>query len=190
MVWTRVAWAAGGYLAGTFPSTLIVAKAKRATGILAAAQRASGESDPHILLAKHVGVAWAIVAGTMDVLKAFFYVLAGRHWGHLPDAWLSLTGVAVVLGHSYPPFARRMAGRGLAAMAGVLLVLLPIEMTICGVLIVVGGITRMTGLATTVGVASVPVVAAAQRQPGTFVAMGGVLLGLIVIRRLEGVGQV
>ena len=47
MVWTHVAWAAGGYAAGTFPSTLIVAKAKRATGILASAERDSGESDPH-----------------------------------------------------------------------------------------------------------------------------------------------
>ena len=37
MAWTHLAWAAGGYVAGTFPSTWIVARAKRATGLLSAA---------------------------------------------------------------------------------------------------------------------------------------------------------
>jgi len=190
MSWTHLAWVAGGYLAGTFPSTWIVARAKRATGLLSAAGRTSGETDPHILMAKHLGVGWAILAGTMDVLKGFFYVLAGRHWGQLPDVWLALTGVTVVVGHTYPFYARQIAGRGLAAMAGVLLVLLPVEMTICGLLIVAGGITRATGLATTFGVATVPIIAAAQGQPGEFVAMGGAIFAIIMIRRLEGVGQV
>jgi acyl phosphate:glycerol-3-phosphate acyltransferase len=190
VAWTQLAWAAGGYLAGTFPSTWIVARAKRATPILTAAGRRSGETDPHILMAKHLGVGWTALAATLDVVKGFVYILAAREWGHLADPWLALTGVAVVLGHSYPFYARRMAGRGLAAMAGVTLVLLPVEMTICGVLIVIGGVTRTTGLSTTVGIASVPVVAAIQGQPGSFVAMAAAILAIIMIRRLEGVGEV
>ena len=190
MAWTHVTWAAGGYLAGTFPSTWIVARAKRATGLLSAAGRSSGETDPHILMARHLGVGWSALAATLDVVKGFVYVLAAREWGNLPEAWLALTGVAVVVGHSYPFYARRMAGRGLAAMAGVFLVLLPVEMTICGLLIVVGGVTRTTGLATTVGVASVPVVAAVQGQPGSFVAMAAAIFAVILIRRLEGMGDV
>jgi hypothetical protein len=75
-------------------------------------------------------------------------------------------------------------------MAGVFLVLLPVEMTICGLLIVVGGVTRTTGLATTIGTASVPVVAAVQGQPASFVAMGAAIFAVIMIRRLEGVGEV
>ena len=55
MMWTQLGWAAGGYLAGTFPSAWIVARAKGATEILTAAGRSSGESDPHILMAKHLG---------------------------------------------------------------------------------------------------------------------------------------
>jgi glycerol-3-phosphate acyltransferase PlsY len=190
MAWTHLAWAVGGYLAGTFPSTLIVARAKRATSVLSEAGRASGETDPHILMARHLGIGWTVLAATLDVVKGFVYVLTAREWGQLPDAWLSLTGVAVVAGHSYPFYARRMAGRGLAAMAGVFLVLLPVEMTICGLLIVVGGVTRTTGLATTIGTASVPVVAAVQGQPASFVAMGAAIFAVIMIRRLEGVGEV
>jgi glycerol-3-phosphate acyltransferase PlsY len=187
--WTYVAWAAGGYLAGTFPSTWVVAKAKRANEILADAERSSGETDPHILMAKHVGVGWAILAGTMDVVKGFIYIRSAQWWGKLPDSWLALTGVTVVVGHSYPFYLRRMAGRGLAAMSGVLLAILPVEMTICGLVIVLGGVTRTTGFATTVGVASVPVVAAAQGQPGEFVALGGAIVAIIMFRRLEGVGD-
>jgi glycerol-3-phosphate acyltransferase PlsY len=190
MAWTHLAWAGGGYLAGTFPSTWIVARAKHATGVLSAAGRTSGETDPHILMATHLGVGWTVLAATLDVVKGFMYVLAAREWGRLPDPWLALTGVAVVVGHSYPFYAKRMAGRGLAATAGVLLVLLPLEMTICGVLIVVGGVTRTTGLSTTVGIASVPVVAAIQGQPGSFVAMSAAIFAVIMIRRLEGVGEV
>ena len=190
MAGTHLAWAAGGYLAGTFPSTWIVARAKRATWIISAAGRASGETDPHILMARHLGVGWTALATTLDVVKGFVFVLAAREWGRLPEAWLALSGVTVVVGHSYPFYLRRMAGRGLAAMAGVFLFLLPVEMTICGLLIVVGGVTRTTGLATTVGTASVSVVAAVQGQPGSFVAMAAAILAVIMIRRMEGVGEV
>ena len=190
MTWTGVAWAGGGYLAGTFPSTLIVARAKRATTLLSTAGRSSGETDPHILMAKHLGVGWTALAATLDVLKAFVFVLVARQWGHVPDAWLALIGVTLVVGHAYPFYGRQMAGRGLAATAGVLLVLLPWEMTICGLLIVLGGVTRTTGLATTLGLVSVPVVAAVQGQPGAFVAMAAAIVAVIMIRRLEGVGEV
>jgi glycerol-3-phosphate acyltransferase PlsY len=187
---TGVAWAAGGYLAGTFPSAWIVATITRSTSVLTGSGRSSGERDPHILLAKHVGVAWTVVAATLDVLKGFVFVLVARHAGHLDEAWLALTGVAVVLGHCCPFYLREMAGRGLAAAAGVLLVLLPVEMTVCGLLIVMGGIARNTSLATTIGLASVPVIAAVQGQPAQLVAMGGAVLLVIMVRRLEGVGDV
>src|SRR5689334_5371189 len=113
-----IAWAAGGYLAGTLPSTLIVAKAKRAERLIRAAGRTSGEADPHILMARHLGVGWTAVAATMDVLKGMVVLLLARHVGHLEAAWLALSGAAVVAGHSFPFYAQQMAGRGLAAASG------------------------------------------------------------------------
>src|SRR2546430_8405441 len=128
MTWNGVAWAGGAYLAGTIPSTWIVARAKRASGLISASGRSAGETDPHVLMAKHLGVGWTALAATLDVLKGLVLVLAARRWGRLDAAWLALTGVAVVLGHSFPFYARQMAGRGMAAAAGVFLVLLPWEM--------------------------------------------------------------
>jgi glycerol-3-phosphate acyltransferase PlsY len=188
--WTWLAWGAGGYVVGTLPSTLLVARAKRATSLLSAAGRSAGETDPHILMVHHLGVGWTAFAATMDVVKGFVYVLVAGQWGHLDSSWLALAGVAVVIGHAFPFYGREMAGRGLAATAGVYLVLLPIEMVVAGVLIVVGGVTRTTGLATTVAMASVPAVAALQGQPGTLVAMSAAIFAILLIRRLEGVGEV
>lgn len=185
-----LAWAAGGYLAGTFPSTWLVARAKRSSALIAASRRSSGETDAHILMTVHLGVGWMALAATVDVLKGFLWVIAARHWGHLDDGWLAVAGMAVVLGHSFPFYAQQMAGRGLAAAAGVYLALLPWEMVLAGLLIVVGGTFRATGLFTTVGMAVVPVAAAITGQPGAFVAMAVAVFAILVIRRLEGVGAV
>src|SRR5436190_4350588 len=187
MDWAAVLWVVGGYLAGTLPSTLIVARAKRATALVAASHRNAGETDPHILMTKHLGVGWTALAATFDVGKALVFVLGARRWGGLDDSWLALVGVALVVGHSFPFYAREMAGRGMAATAGVYLVLLPIEMVVAGLVIVAGGAARATGIATTIAMAAVPVIAAIQGQPGAFVAMSVAIFAVLMIRRLEGV---
>jgi glycerol-3-phosphate acyltransferase PlsY len=169
---------------------MIVARAKHATTLLSAAGRDSGETDAHILMTKHLGVGWTALAATLDVLKGFIYLLVARHAGHVADSWLALVGVLVVVGHTFPFYARQLAGRGLAGAAGVFLVLLPVEMTIAGILIVIGGATHNTSLSSTIGMGSVPIVAAIQGQPGAFVAMGAAIFAVLMIRRLEGVGAV
>ena len=190
MSWAWLPWAAGGYLAGTLPSTWLVARAKRAKDLISASGRSAGETDAHILMAKHLGVGWTALAATVDVLKGLVYVIAARHWGHLDNGWVALAGVLVVVGHSFPFYAQQMAGRGVAAAAGVYLALLPWEMVVAGLLIVIGGAIRSTSLFTTIGMAAVPVVAALQGQPGEFVAMSAAVLAIIMIRRLEGIGTV
>jgi len=188
--WGRLVWAAGGYLAGTVPSTWLVARAKRASDLISAAGRSAGETDAHILIAQPPGVGWTALAATLDVLKGFVYVIAGREWGHLDNGWLALTGVLVVVGHSFPFYAQQMAGRAIAAAAGVYLALLPWEMVVAGLLVVVGGAIRSSSLFTTIGMGSVPLVAALQGQPGQLVAMAAAVFAVMLIRRLEGIGTV
>jgi glycerol-3-phosphate acyltransferase PlsY len=190
MFWRGLAWGAGGYLAGTFPSAWLVARAKRSSALIAASRRSAGETDAHIMMTLHLGVGWTALAATLDVLKGFMWVVAARHWGRLDDGWLALAGVAVVVGHSFPFFAQQMAGRGLAAASGVYLALLPWAMVVAGLLIVMGGALRSTSLFTTVGMALVPIVAALTGQPGEFVAMSACVFAILMIRRLEGVGSV
>jgi acyl phosphate:glycerol-3-phosphate acyltransferase len=186
----RTGWVIAGYLAGTLPSAWLVATATSARALQAEAGRRAGETDPHVLMVGHLGWGWTILASSADVLKGLLFVLAARELGDLPAGWLAATGVSLVLGHTFPVYLRRWAGRGLAASAGVLLVLLPIEMTVAGVLIVVGYATHRTGILSTVAFVSVPVIAAVQGQPAAFVWMGVAILALLVVRRLEGVTDV
>jgi glycerol-3-phosphate acyltransferase PlsY len=190
VTWSHLAWVAGAYVAGTLPSTWLVSRSRDARNVIAESRRTEGEADAHVLMRDHLGMSWAAVAAVADVLKALLVVLAAREWGHLSDAWLAATGAAVVAGHAFPFYRRAMAGRGVAAAAGVFLVVLPVEMAIAGALIVVGLFLRATSLGTTVGLASVPVAAAARGQPGPFIALALVLFALILGRRLEGVGAV
>ncbi len=186
----RLGWALGGYLIGTVPFALIIARAKRATALVSESRRSAGETDPHMLIWRQLGLLWAIVAGTLDVLKGFLYILAARYWGRLDATWLAATGAAVVVGHSFPFYAREMAGRGLAAASGVSLVLLPVEMAIAGIIILIGGATRTTGLSTTIGFVSIPIIAAFQGQPQPLIFMAAAIFALLMIRRVEGVGAV
>lgn len=183
-------WVLGGYVVGTFPSTYLVARIRRAAAVREAAHRRASEADAHILIEQHLGPGWATLAATADVLKGFLYPLAARRFGGLGPEWLAPVGVAVVVGHGWPPYARQMAGRGLSAASGVLLALLPLEMVVAGVVIVAGIAVRWSGVASTAALASVPAVAAVQGQPGAYVAMGVALLGVVALRRLEGVGEV
>jgi glycerol-3-phosphate acyltransferase PlsY len=183
-------WMAGGYLAGTLPSTWLISRAVGARGVIAAARREAGEADAHVVMGERLGGGWAALAVIMDVAKGMVIPLAARRWGGLPDGWVALTGVAVVVGHGFPFYARWMAGRGLAAAAGVYLVLVPVPMVVAGLTMCLGFVIRQSGLMSTIGFGSVPLFAWIEGQPPAFVAMGLATWLLIVIRRLEGTGEV
>jgi len=188
--WAGVAWVAGGYLAGTLPSAYLVARARGGDRVIAEAGRRAGETDPHMLLTRHVGGGWSAVAATADVLKALAYALGARFLADLEPAWLAVVGVAVVLGHAWPPYLRDLAGRGLAATAGVYLALLPVEMAVLGVAILAGKYVADTAIASTIGLLAVPVIVAARGLPAALVAMTAGLFVLVMLRRIEGVGDV
>ena len=73
----------------------------------------------------------AILAGLLDVAKGALPVLAAR--AAFPgDLWLQiLCGLAAVVGHIFPVFVGFRGGKGINALLGMLLVLLPLEMLIC-----------------------------------------------------------
>ena len=188
--WVGALWVLGAYLAGTLPSTYLVARARHGAAVIAASKRTASESDAHLLITEHLGGGWSALAATLDVGKGLAYSLVAQRFGDVPPLWLALVGVAIVVGHCWPPYARAMAGRGLSAASGVLLALLPIEMVIAGLVIVVGVVFRVTGPASTLALASVPVVAAIRGEPAAYAAMGAAILAVTVLRRLEGVGGV
>jgi glycerol-3-phosphate acyltransferase PlsY len=184
----RILWVLAAYFVGISSAFLIV-HLKGSRAVAQAADRRKSETDARILIRDHIGMGWMVLAATIDVTKAGLFPLAARRFGNLPDSWVALVGFILVMGYAFPLFAKSMAGRGLGAAAGVMLGLVPIPMIIGGLVVGLGVVARRSGPASTVGFAIVPAAAAIQGQPGVFVALSGGLLGIIMLRRLEGVSE-
>jgi glycerol-3-phosphate acyltransferase PlsY len=183
---TVAAWALIGYAAGSFPSTWLVAIAAGKRSVLDRVRRNVGEADAHVLL-QESGGRGATVAAVLDVAKGLAPVIAAAR---LTDPYaVAACSVGAVAGHCWPPFFGRYAGRGLAAAAGAFLGFLPVEMAVAGVVRLVGNAVRAGGLSSTIGYASVPVVAALRGQPAAYVVAGVAINVLIFVRRLEGLGS-
>jgi glycerol-3-phosphate acyltransferase PlsY len=183
----RLAWAMGAYLAGTFPSAYVVARIAGAGQVLSEARAGVSEGDAHVLIEALAGREWGALAAALDVGKALAYALAARYLGDLPPEWLAAVGVLLVAGHVFPFYLRRLAGRGLAAGAGVLLAVVPVALVVAGVIIVIGYVLGTTGPASTLGFALAPFVALATGRKAAIVGMCAALFVLILLRRLVGV---
>jgi glycerol-3-phosphate acyltransferase PlsY len=185
----RVAWVVAGYLVGSFPTTYVLSRARGARTVIAASHRRSSDADAHIVMETHLGAMWAAMAITVDVLKGLGFALAARFLGDLPPPWLATACVAVIVGYTFPPYARDMAGRGIATGSGVTLAVVPVAMVIGGVVILAGNLAKHTGPASTLGFAQVPVTTWLLGEPRAFVWMGVAIFVVILLRRLVGVSE-
>jgi glycerol-3-phosphate acyltransferase PlsY len=183
-----IVWVAVGYVVGTIPSAWIVARLAHATGRLDV-ERTESDRDAHVAIAEELGMAWAIPAATADVVKAFAYILVLREVLVVGPTLVAWAGVAVVVGYAFPFYAERYAGRGLAAASGVLLAAVPAAMIVAGLTIVAGRILRHTGLASTIGMASTPFVAASRGAPAPQILMTIAIFLVVMVRRAEGVSR-
>jgi glycerol-3-phosphate acyltransferase PlsY len=182
----RAAWVVGAYLVGTLPFAYVVARGGGHAEALASARGDSSAGDAHVVLDREMGRAAAVLAAVLDVLKGFLYALAARLAGDLPASWLAGVGVALVAGHCFPFYLRRLAGRGLSCASGVMLALVPLAMVVAGAVIVVGYVMGSTGVASTIGLAAAPAVAALLGQRVPIVAMTAGIFALVLLRRLAG----
>lgn len=183
-----VAWVALAFAAGTIPSPYLLALAARRRDLIAEMRRQDSPGDAHYIVVKGMGRAPGITAIVLDILKgAVPAALAlNAHLSHASVAWV---GVAAVAGHSFAPFVRRAGGRGLTTAAGVSLLIVPNAMVGTGIISLVGTVTKRGGLGTSVGFGLLPVFALAFGYPAPLVWMSLAILGLIWIRRLEGLEE-
>lgn len=145
------------YLLGSVPFGLILAKSFAKVDIKQAGSKSIGatnvlrvvkENDP--VLAKKLAVA----TFACDFLKATLPILALKLSG-FDDNMLWSAGVFAVLGHCFSAYLRLEGGKGVATAAGVMAVLLPIELAI-GLLawFVVGKVFKISSLASLAGLAA------------------------------------
>lgn len=183
-----IAWIAIAFAAGTIPTPYLMALAARRPDVIKEMRRQDSPGDAHFLVVNRISRAAGITAIVLDMAKGFvpalFAVLIENDPG--VSAWV---GVAAVSGHSFAPFLRQTGGRGLTTAAGVSLVIIPRAMVATGLIALAGTILKRGGFGTSIGFSLLPIFAIAFDYPPGLVWGAAGIVGLIMIRRLEGIEE-
>src|SRR3972149_4111421 len=111
------------YLVGSIPTGIVIAKLMGAPDPRTTGSGNIGATN----VGRTAGKAAGIITLIGDILKGFLITsLAFYIFGNSPTA-VSITGLAVFLGHIYPIFLLFKGGKGVATALGVVFEELPIE---------------------------------------------------------------
>lgn len=183
-----VAWIAVAFAAGTTPTPYLLALAARRRDVIAEMRRQDSPGDAHFLVVSRMSRAAGIAAIVLDMVKGFVPALVAVLVDEDPGT-LAWVGVAAVAGHSFAPFLRAAGGRGLTTAAGVSLAIVPRAMIGTGIISLVGTVARRGGFGTSIGFGLLPVFAMLFDYDEALVWMSAGIVGLIMIRRLEGLEE-
>jgi glycerol-3-phosphate acyltransferase PlsY len=162
------------WLLGTFPSALLVARAK-GVDILAEGSGNPGASNVARLLGWRYG---ALVLGA-DFLKGALAAGVGLAVGDRPGAYA--LGAAAVVGHTLPLF--RKGGKGVAAAGGMLVVLFPV--IVAGLFVawvVVARVLKLASIASLLVIVAFPAATAVAGYDAWEVVVLAVMAALLVAR--------
>lgn len=164
------------YMLGTFPSAVMVAKAK-GLDIHAVGSGNPGASN----VARTMGTKYGIFVFLLDALKGAIPAAAGLLANSRPIAYALIA--AAVIGHLFPVTRRLRGGKGAATFGGAIMVMFPVlGLILLGVWILVRRVSGTASLATLVILGGLIVGAAVLGAPAWEIATL-VAIGLIVLAR-------
>jgi glycerol-3-phosphate acyltransferase PlsY len=163
-----------GYLLGSIPSGLLVARAFTGKDVRDVGSGNIGAAN----VSRVGGYRLAAFVLALDALKGAIPVLIGRAVG-LSYAELGGIAGAAVLGHDFSIFLKFKGGKGVATSLGVVLALAPVAGVLAALIwLAVVGISRYSSLASLVALFALPVVIAVSDQPAEYVPL---TLGLALL---------
>ncbi|HCO11764.1 MAG TPA: hypothetical protein DIT19_00870 [Desulfonauticus sp.] len=116
-----VVWWILAYLVGAFPFGLLVAQVFCRLDPRKAGSKNTGATN----IARLCGLKYGLLVLALDLLKGFLPVFAGYYLSNSP--WfLSLTGLASIVGHMYSVYLYGKGGKGVATTLGGYLALFPL----------------------------------------------------------------
>jgi len=179
MSWYAVALIPVGYLLGTFPSALLVARAK-GRDILNEGSGNPGASN----VARVLGWRYGAIVLLADFAKGA--AAAGIGWaaGGRPGAYI--LGCAAVVGHTYP--FRRKGGKGVAAAGGMLVVLFPLIVLALGLVwAFVARVLHKASIASLLIMVAFPVTVWLTGYAGWEVGVIAAVAALLVLRHVPNI---
>ena len=113
------------YLIGSIPTAYIVTWIIKKTDIRRLGDGNVGGKNTFISVGRLVGV----VVSLIDIGKGILSITLARHYS--ASEWvILLAGTCAILGHDFPIFLKFRGGQGMATMAGVFLMLFPLQMAV------------------------------------------------------------
>jgi len=138
MIFARLLWCLGAYLAGSIPTSFVVARVFAGKDLREFGSRNLGATNLYRLM----GWKGAVPAGIFDIAKGAVPVLLAVKY--TTPVWFPLiVGASAVIGHVFSPFVRFKGGKGVATAAGVFLGLAPLS--ILAALVVFGIVVKASG---------------------------------------------
>ena len=167
-----------GYLAGSVPWGVLLARRLRGVDVRAAGSGNIGATNVARVAGRGVGAAVLL----LDALKGALPVALARALVPQDAGLHAAVGMAAVLGHVFPVWLRLRGGKGVATALGVLGVLLPLSaLAAAAVWLTLVLVLRLSSLGSLLGGATAVAVAVVTRPPPEYawftVAMLALLLG-------------
>lgn len=174
-------WALVGYLAGSIPGGVLIA---RAMGLGDLRQIGSGNIGATNVLRTGNKRA-AVLTLLFDGGKGVVAVLAARALAGEDAA--QIAALAAFIGHCFPVWLRFRGGKGVATYFGIVLALVwPMGLAACALWLVVAALTRYSSLAALVTAGWLPIIMAVTGFANTL-ALAVALASLIYLRHAENI---
>jgi glycerol-3-phosphate acyltransferase PlsY len=136
---------------------------------------------------RSIGPALGLSVLVLDCAKGAAAVMIARAAG-LDREVQAVAGLAVVLGHVFPPWLRFHGGKGVAATAGAFLVVSPIALGIAFVVFAIAvGITRYVSLGSILGAIALVVSMVVRHEPAGVIGATAVVALIIILRHRENI---
>lgn len=178
-MWRAILICAGAYVLGSFPTGLLVGKA-RGIDVRTVGSGNIGATN----VARALGKKWAVFVLLCDALKGFLPVAAAKALCPEQAVVVALAGLGTIVGHMFTIFLRGRGGKGVATSLGVSLGLSPaIGLACLGVYALTYSATRLSSMGSLLGIWSFPVIATIRGNvPLPYVALSVVVALLVTVR--------
>lgn len=174
-----------GYLAGSIPSGLLLA---RRAGV--DVRRTGSGNIGAANVARTAGIGLGLATLLFDTAKGALPVLLARAAGTAPELQAAV-GVATFAGHVFPVTLGFAGGKGVATALGILLVLHPAGVAVAAaVFAVVLGLSRYISLASIAGALTAPVGVACLGGVSSTIAAAALMAAVIIARHHANVGRI
>jgi glycerol-3-phosphate acyltransferase PlsY len=173
---------AAAYLLGSIPFGLILSKLFGASDVRKAGSGNVGATN----VARVAGPLAGILTLVLDAAKGSAAVWLAARFGNESSAWMTVAGLAALIGHCFPVWLRFRGGKGVATAAGMFLVLSPLAgLSAIAVFILVVVFWRYVSLGSIAAAAAMPMLIyflwAPHHAPPLAVTFGAFAAAILVV---------